>query len=47
MLGHTNLTMTKRYVNLAQSDVAEQHIKSSPINNFIKRTSRIKRKIGV
>lgn len=43
--GHTDLTMTKRYVRLAQEDLTEQHIKASPVNNFIKRTTRIKRKI--
>lgn len=45
MLGHTDLTMTKRYVNFTQTDIQEQHITVSPINNFIKRTSKIKRNL--
>lgn len=43
MLGHTDIQMTKRYVRLEDEDVAEQHTKASPVNNFIKRTTRIKR----
>lgn len=43
--GHTDLTMTKRYVRLAKDDVAKQHRSASPVNNFIKRTTRIKRTI--
>ena len=43
LLGHTDLTMTKRYVNFVQSDINEQHITASPVNNFIQRTTRIKR----
>lgn len=43
LLGHTDLTMTKRYVNFVQSDITEQHITASPVNTFIQRTTRIKR----
>lgn len=43
LLGHKDLTMTKRYVNFAQSDIVEQHISASPVNRFIQRTTRIKK----
>lgn len=43
LLGHTDLTMTKRYVNFVQSDITEQHITASPVNVFIQRTTRIKK----
>ena len=45
LLGHTDLTMTKRYVNFVQSDITEQHVTASPVNIFIQRTTRIKRLI--
>lgn len=45
LLGHTDLTMTKRYVNFVQSDITEQHVTASPVNVFIQRTTRIKRLI--
>jgi site-specific recombinase XerD len=41
LLGHTEISMTKRYVNLAFSDVKNEHTKASPINNIVKRTTRI------
>ena len=34
-LGHTDLTMTKRYVKLAQSNLKEQHSIASPIQSFL------------
>lgn len=34
LLGHTNLQMTNRYVELAQADLAEQHRKCSPMDNM-------------
>lgn len=40
LLGHTDLTMTKRYVKLAQSDIENQHGKATPVNNFIRSTTR-------
>lgn len=43
LLGHTDLSMTKRYVKFVQSDINEQHLIASPINNFIQRTTRIKK----
>lgn len=42
-LGHTDLTMTKRYVKLMESDIKEQHNIASPINTFLKRTTRIQK----
>lgn len=45
LLGHKDLTMTKRYVNFAQSDIVEQHISASPVNRFIQRTTRIKKMV--
>lgn len=42
-LGHTDLTMTKRYVKLANSDIREQHSIASPVNKFVKRTTRIQK----
>lgn len=43
-LGHTDLTMTKRYVNLAESDMKEQHAMASPLNRLLpvkKRAGRL------
>ncbi|MGD6964073.1 tyrosine-type recombinase/integrase [Fictibacillus phosphorivorans] len=34
ILGHTDISMTKRYVNLFSNDVAEGHKKFSPLNNL-------------
>ena len=31
MLGHTDLTMTNRYVTLAQADIQKQHRQFSPV----------------
>lgn len=42
-LGHADISMTRRYVNLADNDIKEQHFKASPVNNFIKRTTRIQK----
>ncbi len=42
-LGHTDLAMTKRYVKLAESDLKEQHAVASPVNNFLKRTTRVQK----
>lgn len=43
-LGHSDLTMTKRYVNLAESDLKEQHAMASPLNRLMpvkKRVSKL------
>lgn len=43
VLGHTDLTMTKRYVKLMEGDVRQQHAMASPVNKFIKRTTRVQK----
>lgn len=45
IMGHADLSMTKRYVKLADSDIFEQHTSFSPVNQFVKRATRIKRKL--
>ena len=35
ILGHSTLEMTRRYVNLASRDVAEQHKKFSPMEGLL------------
>jgi integrase/recombinase XerD len=37
LLGHTSLEITKKYVNLWSTDVAEAHVKYSALNGIIKR----------
>ncbi|WP_229776433.1 tyrosine-type recombinase/integrase [Alicyclobacillus cellulosilyticus] len=44
-LGHTSLTMTKRYVHLAESDLHEQHAMASPVNQLLPQRTRA-RKVG-
>jgi len=34
-MGHTDLTMTKRYVALTQQDLREQHVTASPLNTLL------------
>ncbi len=44
ILGHTNLTMTKRYLALTQEDLQKEHEKTSPVNIFkAKRMRKIKK----
>lgn len=43
ILGHSKMDMTRRYVELALSDVEQQHTVASPVNNFVKRATRIRR----
>jgi len=40
LLGHTSLTMTMRYVALAQADLENQHRQYSPVQGMTRRTSR-------
>ncbi|GIM30111.1 hypothetical protein CPJCM30710_27770 [Clostridium polyendosporum] len=35
-LGHTDLSMTKRYLNLTGKDLTETHKTASPLNKLIK-----------
>lgn len=43
IMGHADLNMIKRYLNIATSDIKEQHTIASPINNFIRRTTRVRK----
>lgn len=43
LLGHSNMNMCQHYVNLADSDIKEQQAKSSPIHQYVKRTTKLKR----
>lgn len=40
MLGHVDMTMTKRYVKLSNTDVKEQHNTASPLNRLIQQKVR-------
>jgi site-specific recombinase XerD len=42
-LGHTDLTMTKRYVALTQQDIKEQHTMASPLNTLLPQKHRIRK----
>lgn len=41
-LGHTNLTMTKRYVALAEADLHEQHSLASPVMSLVVSQRRVR-----
>jgi site-specific recombinase XerD len=43
ILGHSDLTMTKRYLKLAQSDIEKNHSMASPVHAFLKRTTRVRK----
>jgi len=45
MLGHTDLTMTKRYIRFTQDDLKEIHEKASPIQKLQQMGKRAPRKI--
>ena len=42
-LGHTTMTMTRRYVALTMQDLKEQHAMASPINTLIPKTHRMRK----
>lgn len=42
-LGHSDLTMTKRYVALTNNDLREQHAAASPLSKLLPEVSRIKK----
>jgi site-specific recombinase XerD len=41
-LGHTTLTMTKRYVALTESDLKQQHFIASPLNSLVTKKNRVR-----
>ena len=43
MMGHTDLTMTRRYVALAESDIKEQHEIASPVARLVPPKGRVGR----
>lgn len=43
MLGHVDMTMTKRYVRLTNSDVKEQHSLASPVNRLLPQKKRLRK----
>lgn len=43
ILGHADISTTKRYVRLSNTDIKAQHIISSPVNQFVKRTTRLRK----
>lgn len=40
MLGHVDMTMTKRYVRLSDNDMKEQHNTASPMNRLVQQKKR-------
>ena len=45
IMGHTDLTMTKRYVTYTLGDIKEQHAMASPLNKFVPARKRVE-KVG-
>ncbi|NHN34630.1 tyrosine-type recombinase/integrase [Paenibacillus agricola] len=43
MLGHVDMTMTKRYVRLTNNDVKEQHAMASPIHRILPPKKRLRK----
>jgi site-specific recombinase XerD len=43
MLGHVDMTMTKRYVRLTNSDVKDQHSLASPLNRILPQNKRLRK----
>lgn len=41
-LGHTTLTMTRRYVALMENDLKQQHSIASPLNTLVAKKSRVR-----
>ena len=40
-MGHSSLNMTKRYLSLSMDDMIQQHRKASPLQNIVKRNTRV------
>jgi site-specific recombinase XerD len=45
ILGHSDLTMTRRYVALTQDDLKEQHALASPLNVLVPQRQRVRKGI--
>jgi len=45
IMGHTDLTMTKRYVAYTLGDIKEQHAKALPVNKLVLEKKRVKLRI--
>ncbi|GGK31670.1 tyrosine recombinase XerD [Caldalkalibacillus thermarum] len=43
ILGHTDMSMTKRYVYLTQNDLRDVHAQSSPVHKLLPKKTRIRR----
>lgn len=41
ILGHSDLSMTKKYIELSEVDIEEEHLLASPVNNFVKRNTKV------
>jgi site-specific recombinase XerD len=41
IMGHSDLSMTKRYIALTEGDVRSQHATASPVNGFLKKDKRM------
>jgi site-specific recombinase XerD len=41
IMGHSDLSMTRRYIALTESDIQGQHEVASPVNGFLKKEKRI------
>lgn len=46
-MGHEDISTTKRYLKLTQHDIRQQHTLASPVNNFIRRATKVKRLISL
>jgi site-specific recombinase XerD len=40
IMGHTDLSMTRRYIALTEGDIQSQHETASPVNDFMKKQKR-------
>lgn len=43
IMGHSDLTMTRRYVKFASEDTEQQHSKASPVKDFLKRNTKVRK----
>lgn len=46
ILGHTDISMTKRYVKLTQDDIKEVHARTSPVQRLLRKQKRASRNLG-